>query len=123
MINTSKVIVLSKLKYRDSDLIIKCFTLNRGVVSYLLKGVLNSKKGRSKIAYYQLLSQLQIEENYRPTQSLQFIKDVRVDYNFGSLHTNLYKGSIVMFLSEVLSSVLKEEEENKPLYFYLETQN
>ena len=121
MINTSKVIVLSKLKYRDSDLIIKCFTLNRGVVSYLLKGVLSSKKGRSKIAYYQLLSQLQIEENYRPTQSLQFIKDVRVDYNFGSLHTNLYKGSIVMFLSEVLSSVLKEEEENKPLYFYLET--
>ncbi|MGK0430778.1 MAG: DNA repair protein RecO (recombination protein O), partial [Psychroserpens sp.] len=121
MLNKSKVIVLSKLKYRDNDLIVKCFTLHRGVVSYLLKGVLNTKKGSSKVAYYQLLSQLQIEENYRQTQSLQFIKDVRLDYNYRTLHTNLFKGSIVMFLSEVLSSVLREEEENQPLYHYLET--
>ncbi len=121
MINTSKVIVLSKLRYRDNDLIIKCFTLNRGVVSYLLKGVLSSKKGKSKIAYYQLLSQLQIEEHYKPIQSLQFIRDVRLDYHYMSLHTNLYKVSIVQFLSEVLSYVLKEEEENRSLYFYLET--
>ena len=121
MLNKSKVIVLSKLKYRDNDLIVKCFTLHRGVVSYLLKGVLNSKKGNSKVAYYQLLSQLQIEENYRQNQSLQYIKDVRLDYNYTSLHTNLFKGSIVMFLSEVLSSVLREEEENQQLYNYLET--
>lgn len=121
MLNKSKVIVLSKLKYRDNDLIVKCFTLHRGVVSYLLKGVLNTKKGSSKVAYYQLLSQLQIEENYRQTQSLQFIKDVRLDYNYTTLHTNLFKGSIVMFISEVLSSVLREEEENQPLYHYLET--
>ena len=121
MLNKSKVIVLSKLKYRDNDLIVKCFTLHRGVVSYLLKGVLNTKKGSSKVAYYQLLSQLQIEENYRQTQSLQFIKDVRLDYNYTTLHTNLFQGSIVMFISEVLSSVLREEEENQPLYHYLET--
>jgi DNA repair protein RecO (recombination protein O) len=121
MLNKSKVIVLSKLKYRDNDLIVKCFTLHRGVVSYLLKGVLNTKKGSSKVAYYQLLSQLQIEENYRQNQSLQYIKDVRLDYNYSSLHTNLYKSSIVMFLSEVLSSVLREEEENQQLYNYLET--
>ncbi|MFT7052100.1 MAG: DNA repair protein RecO (recombination protein O) [Psychroserpens sp.] len=121
MLNKSKVIVLSKLKYRDNDLIVKCFTLHRGVVSYLLRGVLNTKKGSSKAAYYQLLSQLEIEENYRQTQSLQYIKDVRLDYNYTTLHTNLFKGSIVMFLSEVLSSVLREEEENQPLYHYLET--
>ncbi|TXE17833.1 DNA repair protein RecO [Psychroserpens burtonensis] len=121
MLNKSKVIVLSKLKYRDNDLIVKCFTRHRGVVSYLLRGVLNTKKGSSKAAYYQLLSQLEIEENYRQTQSLQYIKDVRLDYNYTTLHTNLFKGSIVMFLSEVLSSVLREEEENQPLYHYLET--
>nr|WP_321221132.1 DNA repair protein RecO [uncultured Psychroserpens sp.] len=121
MLNKSKVIVLSKIKYRDNDLIVKCFTYHRGVVSYLLKGVLNSKKGSSKAAYYQLLSQLQIEENYRQNQSLQYIRDVRLDYNFASLHTNLFKGSIVMFLAEVLSSVLREEEENHQLYDYLET--
>ena len=121
MLIKTKAIVLSKLKYRDHDLIVKCFTLHRGVVSYLLRGVLNSKKGNSKVAYYQLLSQLQIEENYRENQSLQIIKDVRLDCSYSSLHTDVFKSSIVMFLAEVLSSVLREEEENKQLYHYLQT--
>jgi len=121
MLIKTKAIVLSKVKYRDNDLIVKCFTQHRGVVSYLLRGVLSSKKGSSKAAYYQLLSQLQIEENYRKNQSLQAIKEVRMDFSYTSLHTNVYKSSIVMFLAEVLSSVLKEEEENQQLYHYLET--
>ncbi|MEH6534823.1 MAG: DNA repair protein RecO [Psychroserpens sp.] len=121
MLIKTKAIVLSKLRYRDNDLIVKCFTLHKGVVSYLLRGVLSSKKGSSKAAYYQLLSQLQIEENYRENQSLQTIKEVRLDFSYTSLHTNVYKSSIVMFLSEVLSSVLREEEENQQLYHYLET--
>ena len=121
MLIKTKAIVLSKLKYRDNDLIVKCFTLHRGVVSYLLRGVLSNKKGKSSIAYYQLLSQLQIEENFRENQSLQTIKEVRLDCSFRNLHTHILKSSIVMFLAEVLSSVLREEEENKPLYNYLET--
>jgi len=121
MIIKTKGIVLSKLRYRDNDLIVKCFTWHRGVVSYLLRGVLKSKKGHSKVAYFQLLSQLQIEENYRKNQSLQTIKDVKLDYNYTSLHTNILKSAIVMFLAEVLSSVLREEEENQLLYNYIET--
>ncbi|WP_460220588.1 DNA repair protein RecO [Psychroserpens sp. MEBiC05023] len=120
MLIKTKVIVISKLKYRDHDLIVKAFTLHRGVVSYLLRGVLNRKKGNSKIAYFQLLSQLQIEESFREKQSLQHIKDVRLDYRYTSLHTNILKSAIVMFLAEVLSSVLKEEEQNVSLYNYLE---
>ncbi|MBR9913401.1 MAG: DNA repair protein RecO [Algicola sp.] len=121
MLIKTKAIVLSKLRYKDNDLIVKCFTKHRGVVSYMLRGVLNSKKGTSKAAYYQLLSQLQIEENYKQTKTLQTIKEVRLDYAFESLHTHILKSSIVMFLSEVLSSVLREEEENPSLYNYLET--
>lgn len=95
--------------------------MHRGVVSYLLRGVMTSKKGNSKVAYFQLLSQLQIEENYRENQSLQSIKNVRLDYNYTSLHTNVFKSSIVMFLAEVLASVLREEEKNLQLYNYIET--
>ncbi len=112
-------IVLSKLKYRDNDLIVKCYTSQRGVVSYLLRGVLKSKKGSAKTAYFQPLSQLQIEENYKANQSLQFIGDVKLNVVYKSLHTNILKSAIVMFLSEVLSSVLKEEEQNDYLYAYL----
>lgn len=121
MLIKTKAIVLSKIKYRDNDLIVKCYTSQRGLVSYLLRGVLKSSKGSAKTAYFQPLSQLQIEENYKANQSLQFISDVKLDLVYQSLHTNILKGAIVMFLSEVLSSVLREEERNDNLYDYLET--
>lgn len=121
MLVKTEAIVLSKIKYRDHDIIVKCYTKNRGVVSYLLRGVLKSRKSNSKIAYYQPLSQLQIEENYRPHQSLHYLTDVKLNVAYQSLHTNILKGSIVMFLSEVLSSTLKEEETNLSLYEFLET--
>ncbi len=111
--------MLSKLKYRDHDLIVKCYTEERGVVSYMLRGVLKSKKGLSKTVYFQALSQLQIEENYKPNQSLHFIKETKFNYIYKSLHTNIYKSSIVLFLSEILSNVLKEEEKNADLFHFI----
>jgi len=121
MLTKNKSIVLSKLKYRDSDLIVKCYTQQRGVVSYLLRGVLKSKKSQSKTVYFQVLSQLEIEENYKPNQSLHFINEVKLNYIYKSLHTNVYKSAIVLFLSEILSNVLKEEEKNDSLFNYIET--
>ncbi|WP_299120738.1 DNA repair protein RecO [uncultured Winogradskyella sp.] len=121
MLTKNNSIVLSKLKYRDYDLIVKCYTEQRGVVSYMLRGVLKSKKGLSKTVYFQALSQLQIEENYKPNQSLHFIKEVKFNYIYKSLHNNIYKSAIVLFLSEILTNVLKEEEKNEDLFNYIET--
>lgn len=117
----TKAIVISKLKYRDNDLIVKCFTQQKGMVSYLIRGAFKRSKGASQTAYYQLLSQLEIEENFRANQSLQYVKEVKIHYPYSSLHTNVLKSAIVMFLAEVLSMVLKEEEQNIELYNYLET--
>ena len=52
---------------------------------------------------------------------MQTIKEVKLDCIYQSLHINILKSAIVMFLAEVLSIVLKEEEENQFLYNYLET--
>lgn len=114
-------IVISKIRYRDNDLIVKCYTDQLGIVSYMLKGVLKSKKGNIKTAYFQLLSQLQLDTIHRENSSLQFIKDIKLNHLYSTLHTNVIKGSVVMFLAEVLASVLKEEETNPSLYDYLET--
>ncbi len=121
MLTKNNSIVLSKLKYKDNDLIVKCYTQQRGVVSYLLRGVLKSKKSHTKTVYFQALSQLQIEENFKPNRQLQAIKEVKPNYIYSSLHTNIYKSAIVMFLAEILSAVLKEEEQNEGLFNYIET--
>ncbi|GAA4803532.1 DNA repair protein RecO [Litoribaculum gwangyangense] len=121
MLITTNAIVLSKLKYGDSDLIVKCYTQQLGVISFLLRGVLKSKKGHSKTAYFQLLSQLQLIVLFKENRSLQTIKEAKIAHIYTSLHTHVLKSSIVMFLSEVLSNILKEEEQNEELYSYLES--
>lgn len=121
MLVTTNGIILSKLKYKDNDLIVKCYTEQLGVVSLILRGVFKSKKGHSKNAYFQLLSQLQLVIDYKNNRTLQTVKEVKLNYLYTSLHTNVLKSSIVMFLSEVLTTTLKEEEQNKTLFSYLET--
>ena len=41
---STKAIVLSSLKYSDTSLIVKCYTQEEGLKSYLIKGVLKAKK-------------------------------------------------------------------------------
>ena len=121
MLVKTNAIVLSKIKYGDHDVIVKCYTKNRGIVSYLLRGILKSKQSNSKIAYYQSLSQLEIEENFKINQTLHYITDVKLSVPYKSMHTNVLKAAIVMFLSEVLTTTLREEEANLSLYEFLET--
>lgn len=120
LINTN-AIVLSKLKYGDNDLIVKCYAEEQGIVNFLLRGVLKSKKGYSKAAHFQLLSQLQLVIVYNSNRSLHTIKEAKLKHLYTSLHTNIFKSAIVMFLAEVLSSILNEEEQNEILYKYIET--
>jgi len=121
MIVTTKAIVLSALKYGDTDLILKCYTEVEGLKSYMLRGVLKSKKGKLKPAYFQPLNQLEIVANHNTKGALNSIKDVAVAHHYTSIYKDIKKQTIVLFLSEMLVNVIKEKEQNTNLYSYLET--
>lgn len=121
MLISTNAIVLSKLKYNDNDLIVRCYTQQLGVLSFLLRGVLKSNKSNTKAAYFQLLSQLELIIIHKSNRSLHTIKEAKPSYIYKSLHTHVLKSAIVMFLSEVLSSTLQEEEPNETLFSYIET--
>ena len=117
----TKALVLGTLKYGDTSLIVKCFTYREGVKSYLLRGVLKSKKGKLKPAYFQPLNHLQILANHNTKGTLNSIKEVQIAHAYETIPVSIVKQTIIMFLSEVLSSIIKEEEQNIQLYNYLET--
>ncbi|MBU3820788.1 DNA repair protein RecO [Flavobacteriaceae bacterium XHP0103] len=121
MLISTNAIVISKLKYGDNDLIVKCYTQDYGTQSFLLRGVLKSKKGKVQAAYFQMLSQLQIVMDYKNNRSLQHIREVKLNHLYSSLHSNVVKSAVAMFLSEILSGALQEEEPNETLYSYIET--
>ena len=121
MVISTKAIVISKIKYNDSDLIVKCYTASLGIKSYMVKNALKSKKGKFRPAYFQLLSLLEIEADHKEMRSLHYLKEVRLHKPYESLHTNVFKSTVLLFLSEILSMILNEEEPNRPLFEYIET--
>jgi DNA repair protein RecO (recombination protein O) len=120
LLNT-KAIVLSSIKYGETSLIVKCYTQEEGVKSYLIRGVLKPKKKGIKAAHFQPLTQLKIIANHNTKNTLNSIKEVHVIHPYKSIHTNIVKQSVVLFLSEVLANSIQEEEQNLALYEYLET--
>jgi DNA repair protein RecO (recombination protein O) len=120
MLIKTKAIVISSLKYGEADLIVKCFTQSSGLKSYLLRNVLKSKKGKLRTSLFQPLTHLDIEANHKDKGNLERIREAKVTYHFKSLHTDVVKSSIVLFLSEVLRSSIQEEEENISLFQFLE---
>jgi len=117
---TTKGIVLSSLKYGDTSLITRIYTATAGLKSYLLKGILTSKKGKLKAAYFQPLMQLEIVANHKNKGTLESIRDVKVEYHYQTLHSEMAKNSIVLFLAEILGNSIQEEEPNDELFRFME---
>lgn len=121
MLITTKAIVFSAIKYSEADLIVKCYTEKSGLKTYLLRGVLKSKKGKLKASLFQPLTQLEIVANHKDKGTLEYMREAKVLHTYQSLHTNVVKSSVVFFLTEMLRNSVKEEEPNLPLYHFLET--
>lgn len=117
---TTKAIVLSSLKYGDTSLIVRVFTLSDGLKSYLLKGILASKKGKLKTAYFQPLTQLEIVATHRNKGTLESLREAKVDYHCLTLYTDIAKNAMMFFLAEMLGNSIREEECNEGLYYFLQ---
>ncbi|MCW5514901.1 DNA repair protein RecO [Muriicola sp. Z0-33] len=120
MQETTKAIVLSSIKYGDTSLIVKAFTASSGIKTYLLRGVLASKRGKLKSAYFQPLMQLEIIANHRNKGNLESIKEARVNFPYQTMHRDISKNALTLFLAEMLGNSIHEEEQNYPLFYFLE---
>jgi len=120
MLVHTKAIVISALKYGEADLIVKLYTLSDGLRTYMLKGVLKSRKGKFKASMFQSLTQLDIVANHKNTGKLEYLREAKVVGNYQTLHTQVIKQALVMFLAEVLKNSIREEETNEGLFHYLE---
>ena len=93
---STKAIVISTIKYSDTSLIVRLYTKEVGLVSYLLKGILKSKKGKLRTAYFQPLTQLSIISSHQEKRNLQLLKEAQVIHVYESIHTSIVKQSIVL---------------------------
>jgi DNA repair protein RecO (recombination protein O) len=121
----TRAIVISAFKYQEKSLIVKCFTLSHGLKSYFVRDAFSSRKSSrsvgTKIAYFQPLTILEIEAVHKNKGTLENFKEIKIATPFHSIHTNIFKSTIVLFISEVLHYAIREEEKNESLFAFLET--
>lgn len=116
----TKAIVLSSLKYGETSIIIKAFTEAEGLKSYLLKGVRSSKKKKLKPAYFFPLMQLEIVATHKNKGTLDTLHQAKALTPCQTLYIDRRKNSLVLFLAEILTQSLRQQEQDKALFRYLE---
>ncbi|MBL4745449.1 MAG: DNA repair protein RecO [Flavobacteriaceae bacterium] len=121
MISATKAIVVNSLKYGDTSLIVTCYTLDLGVKSYMVKGILKAKSRSLKRAYFQPLTQLDIVGYHNNKGKLNTLKEAGVNYHYKSLVTQITKQTISFFIADVLHAALREEESNPRLFSFIIT--
>jgi DNA repair protein RecO (recombination protein O) len=118
MMTKTEAIVLHSLKYGDRQLIVDLFTLQYGKLSFVVK-IPQSAKGKVKKQFFQPLTLLNIEVDYRPNLQLQRLNDVQLAIPYISIPFDAVKLSISLFISEFLCYALRSEQNNVPLYHYI----
>ncbi len=120
IVNTSAIVIHS-LRYGEADLIVSLYTKGYGLRSYLLKGIMKSKRGKLRASLFQPLTLLEIQAVHKDKGSLERIKEARIRTVYNTLHSDYVKNALVFFVSEVLKNSIREEETNKDLFEYIET--
>lgn len=113
----TSAIVISSLKYGDNGLIVKCYTQNSGIESFILKNAFSGKNKKSSI--FTTLNQIKIIYDSKKNSSLNYLKESDTEIYYQSLYSNPIKTTIILFLGEILNSVLQEEEANSAMFEFL----
>lgn len=114
----SRAIALSYLKQGESSIIAKIFTEEKGLQSFIVKGV-RAKKAKKKLGLFQPLQLLNINATLITKNSLQYISEISIAHNQVSDGIDMKKNFISIFVAEVISKVLLETEKDKALFKFI----
>ena len=78
MLTKSRAVVLHTLKYGESSMIVDMFTESNGRLAFSVR-IPKTSKAKVKKQYFQPLTILDIEFDYRQRSDLQHLRDVRSD--------------------------------------------
>lgn len=121
MLVKTKGIVISTLRYQEKNLIVRCFTASDGIKSYFVRGAFGSKRAGQKMAYFQPLTVLEMEATHKNKGTLEYLQEIKLAFPLETIHLNVVKSTMALFLSEVLYVTIQEEERNEDLFHFLET--
>ena len=111
---TDKAIVLSRLSYSESSLIVNLFTLESGLQTFLFQG---AKKRKGLILFP--LELVEIVYYKRNDSSLMKLTEMQALEPLHHLLDDPLKSSIAFFISELMMNCLRDNHQDKRLFQFL----
>ena len=116
----SRAFVIRSIKNGETSLIVSCYLEDIGYKTFIVKGVYGSKKPKFSKAHFFPLNIVNINYSYTEGKNMGFIREVKSERLYNSLHVDIQKSSVIIFLSEILNNIFKEETTvNKDLFTFL----
>lgn len=119
MLIKTRGICLHTTKYGETSVIAQIFTEEKDLQSYIISGV-RSAKPRVHSALLQPLTMLDMVAYWRPENKLYRTKELRAAYTFERIPFELARGSVALFVAEVLLRALRESEAPTDLFGFAE---
>ncbi len=118
MLESSEAVILKTVKYGETSIILTVYTERLGYRSFIQNGV---RKSKSRLSYsnFQIGNLIQIEWNDDPSKSILRIKDFQLSHPFRTIPFDLHKGSMVLFICEVLQKSIKEPDFHGVVFRFL----
>jgi DNA repair protein RecO (recombination protein O) len=120
MLVQTKALVLKSIKYQDNSLIVNCYTQQLGLLSFFVPNAYSSNKKKQKAAYFLPLNLLEIHFVYKQNKTLNYFKEIRTSTPLISLHYEVEKNALVLFLAEMLNNTLQESGADADLFSFIE---
>ncbi|PID93972.1 MAG: DNA repair protein RecO [Bacteroidetes bacterium] len=115
---TTRAIILRQIKYSESSLIIKAYTEQSGLQSYLLKGI-RKRNGKTGMAVVQPMALVRLVSSSSLKSDLKMIREIYTETPYYSVPFDPIKSGVLVFLNEILNQVLLEEVSNAVLFSFL----
>ena len=118
MILSSGGIVLSTIRYSDSSVIARIYTREKGLRSFMVRTG-KGKNALSKLATLQPLSLVEVSFSDDERKNLHTLRSLERESSLKSIPFEPLKTCIALFVSELISKSIEEEEGNVELFKFL----
>lgn len=119
MLHKTRGIVLNYIRYKETSIIVKIYTEEFGLQTYVENGV-RSARSRGKIALFQPLTLVDLVVYFKPGAEIQRISEIRCRHPFYTIPTDIKKMTLGIFITEILVLTLREHTGNTALFDFLQ---
>ncbi len=118
MMHTSEGLVVRTLKYGETSVIMDIFSPDSGIRSYIIGGV-RKRNARTQASITSVLNFVRFVYYEKQGDGLQRIKEMHLEYVYGTLPFDIVKSSVALFLTEMVKRSVQASDTNEEIYRFV----